>query len=100
MKQLQRPVNQVYLAAGTYTLRLIGGKNSNAGILDIYLDAVEVASFDQYVAVPVYNQVFTQAGIVVASSKLYTLTCKVDGRNGASSNFYVYLGIIALWRTA
>lgn len=89
---------EVYLAAGTYTLRLIGYKKHDRGILDIDIDAVEVASFDEYNSSEVLNAIFTQTGIVVATPGLKTITVRVDGKSG--TNYYVNISTLTLWRTA
>ena len=91
---------KVYLAEGTYTLRLYARKSATAGIVDIYFDAAEVASFDQYDAVLTLNQIFTQTGITVASGGMVDMQCIVDGKHGSSSGHISFYTAIALWRTA
>lgn len=91
---------KVYLDAGTYTLLISGNTWPHAGITDIYLDAVEIASFDWYADPVVKNVRQLQTGITVASSGIYTLKIQLDGKH-ASSNGYQFLpSYIALWRTA
>ena len=91
---------KIALAQGTYTLRIIGLKGEANGILDVDIDAVEVASFDQYAATTTWNTVYTQTGIVIASAGLKTLKVRIDGKNAASINYDMDLAQIALWRTA
>lgn len=91
---------KAYLSEGTYTLKIICATTSSQGILDIDIDAVEVASFDMYSAAYTYNVIKTETGISVAVSGLKTITARVDGKNGASSNYAVRLSTIELYRTA
>lgn len=90
---------RLYLTAGTYTLRVVGRKHTICGIVDVDIDAVEVASFDLYGALT-YNVVFSQTGITIASDGLKTLKLRVDGKNASSSAYYASISAIALWRTA
>lgn len=91
---------QVYLSAGTYTLILFTYHGTSFGIMDIDIDGNEVASFDLYKAIPQYNHRHIQAGIVIPASGLYALRCRADGKNPASTFFYIPIGHISLWRTA
>ena len=91
---------KVYLAAGTYTIRLIAQKQSAGGIVDIDIDAVEIASFDLYNGSSLYNQMFTDTGNVIAASGLKSLTLRLDGKNGSSSSYGAIINGITLWRTA
>lgn len=91
---------KVYLDAGTYSFRMMVREAADRGIVDIYLDAVEIASFDWYAAAGASNVVKTETGIVVGAAGLYTLKLKIDGKNGSSSGYKLYCQYIALWRTA
>lgn len=91
---------EVYLAKGTYTLRALINTYLDCGVLDIDIDGGEVASFDTYSGGNVYDVVFSQTSIAVATSGLKTLTFRLDGKNGSSSSYAAYIESIALWRTA
>lgn len=92
---------KVYLDAGTYTIMvLIAETLANRGIMDIDIDAVEVASFDLYSPGIVKNVRVTDVGNVIAAAGLKTLRIRVDGKNPASSDHYINFCYIALWRTA
>jgi hypothetical protein len=88
---------KVFLAKGTYILRLVTIKDTNRGILDFDLDGVEIASFDLYGA---FNNVILGAGFVVAESGLKTLKARVDGKNASSSGYFGPITMIGLFRTA
>ncbi len=91
---------KVYLAAGTYTLRVLGTVTALSAIMDFDIDDVEIASFDWYAGASARNQVRSQTGIVVATSGLKDLKLRVDGKNVLSGGLIVYLTSISLWRTA
>lgn len=90
----------VYLAAGTYVLRILCFTSSYQGINDYDIDATEVASFDLYSLATAYNVLKTQTGIVIATSGLKTIKLRVHGKNGSSLGFYANFTTLALWRTA
>lgn len=90
---------KVFLDVGTYTLMLIHHKNTDAGIVDISIDGVEVDSIDLYAALT-WNVRSIQTGITISSSGLKTLKLEVDGKNASSSNYKYYMVYLALWRTA
>lgn len=90
---------KVYLAKGTYTLRVMSCLTLSAGITDFDIDGVEVASWDWYGATT-YNYVNSQTGIVIATSGLKTLKMRLDGKNGSSEAYGTNISLISLWRTA
>lgn len=91
---------QVYLAAGTYTLRILSNKGPSSGIISFDIDGAEVASLDLYNDPSVINEISSQAGIAVATAGLKTLTMRVDGKNASATFHYCIVYTIALWRTA
>jgi len=91
---------KVYLSAGTYTLQMIAYKGAACGIVKFDIGGAALTTFDTYFAGNQENQVFTQTGISVTSSGLYTLTMKSNTKNGASGGYSMYPNSIALWRTA
>lgn len=91
-------VCRLFLAAGTYTMRVLYLKHTNNAICDILIGGVEVGSLDLY-GVTARNQVWTTAGIVIAASGLTTLRVRADGKNALSTAWRVPIGSICLWRT-
>lgn len=89
-----------YLGAGTYTLKILMQTSPNAGIVDIYIDAAEVASFDAYSGGGVKDVLFTQTNIVVGSSGVKDIKYIIDGKNGSSSDHYTVFQEIVFYRTA
>jgi len=91
---------KVYLAKGTYTLIVFGGKDTNAGIMDIDIDGTEVASFDQYADTQTTNVRFEKTGINITSDGIKTLRFRVDGKNANSTDYIIRVSYIVLIRTA
>lgn len=87
-----------YLAPGTYTVKIFLHRNAAGGLWDIEIEGETVTSFDAYSASLTYNEVFTQAGVVVTKGGLKTITLR---NVGTSVNKYkIYFGAIVLYRTA
>ncbi len=89
----------VPLRAGTYTLDLYCYKGSAFGIVDVYVDAVEIASFDTYDAGGT-GAVMTDAGNVISATGLKAVKLQIDGKNGASSGYACSISAIVFRRTA
>lgn len=90
---------KVFLAKGTYTVGLLHYRAINRGIVDIYIDATKVTSFDCYGAYLV-NVFLTDAGNVVTTSGIKTIKLQINGKNPASSDYYFSSNFLILWRTA
>lgn len=89
-----------YLSAGTWTLNALVHKDSDRGIIKIYVAGTLVATFDLYNAAQALNQVATQAAIAIATNGNKAILVKVDGKNGASSDYYCSLSALEFVRTA
>ena len=90
---------KVYLAAGTYSLMLFTLLSETSGIVDIDIDAVEVASWDRYQFVVQWNVRRIQTGIVIATPGLKTLKLRLDGKNPSATAYRLHFGYLSLWRT-
>jgi len=91
---------KVYLAAGTYTIAMLGRQQAVLGKSEILIDATSVATFDWYAAATTYNVRQTDTGNVIATSGLKTLTIKMSSTNPLSGLYILRFQSIALWRTA
>lgn len=89
-----------WMDAGTWTIQLISQKRADNGIVDIYIDATEYASFDLYNAATQYDQKSTDTGNVIATSGFKTIKLLVDGKNASSSAYRTRFNELQLWRTA
>ena len=84
--------NGCYLAAGTYTFYVLGTTNTNTGIVDWYLDDVEIVTAqDWYSGASVANVIKSQASVSVSMDGWHTVKAIVDGKNGSSSDYYIVL---------
>lgn len=91
---------QAYLDKGTYRLCLLTITGDSGGIVDVNIDAAEVASFDLYSAVQIENVRRVKIDIAVATAGLKTIKLKIDGKNPSSSNYSIAISYVSLWRTA
>lgn len=91
---------KVYLAQGTYTLRMIFQKSTVCPVVDIDVDGTEEGSVDTYTASPSDNNIYTITGITVATAKILDIRIRADGKHGSSSAYRMLIQGIALWRTA
>ncbi len=91
---------KLYMAIGTYTLRVIVTTAADEGVLDIDIDAAEIASHDLYSAGTVFNVVFTTTSIAVAAAGIKAIKLRLDGKHGSSSDHYARVISLAFWRTA
>lgn len=91
---------KVYLDAGTYTILMMGREHTYCAIVDVYIDEDVVATFDWYGGSGVSNIEKRDTGNVVATAGLKTLKCKVNGKHASSTDYFLYIQYIALWRTA
>ena len=88
-----------YFADGTYELIFVHTTASTNGIVDIDIDGGEIASFDTYSVAQVRNGRGTDAGNAITAGA-HTITVRVDGKNGASTNHYAIWNKICFRRTA
>jgi len=93
---------KVYLAAGTYTIYVIGMHGADRAKIGIFFnDEVDPrATIDWYNASSASNIRKSATGIVVGASGLVTLKIKVTDKNASSTNYYMGIEQIALVRTA
>jgi len=93
-------VYNVYLAAGTYTLRLHYRGVTAGGKCTIYLDSTAVvAEFSMYAGGASPNNTKTQTGIVVSTSAIYSLKFKCTATNSPGGST-IDMHNMSLWRTA
>lgn len=85
------------LAAGTYTLKVLGYTDNNRGKIDWYIDdTIVVSGQDWYSANGTLN-VFKQDGsISVVGNGRHVLKGVVNGKNGSSSGYYICLTNVVL----
>jgi hypothetical protein len=81
------------LAAGTYTLKILGITDPSYGKIDWYLDGVSIATGQDWYSAGalVKNVVKTVANVSVVGSGWHILRGTVNGKNGTSTNYYIAL---------
>lgn len=88
----------ILLRKGTWTMQMLGERNTGLGIGTIYYGGNIVGAIDQY-GVFEANQRYTLPGIVVPSTKERELKIAVDTKNASSSNYGYYIMAISFLRT-
>lgn len=77
---------------GTYTLYILGRHYTSAGRVDWYIDDVLIASAqDWYAGSAAPNITKTVASIVIAEGGRHVLKGVVNGKNGSSNGYNLYL---------
>ncbi len=71
-----------FLAAGTYSLDVLGASAANCGKLDWYIDDVLVVSGQDWASGAGYNTTKTTTGITISTNGYHVLKAIVNGRNG------------------
>lgn len=87
--------------AGTYTLRFNAVKNTDAGIVKVYIDGVQVGTvggYDEYAALDAAN-IEEITGLVLTAGE-HTLKFELSGKNASSSSYRFRTSGIWLQRTA
>ena len=87
---------QFFLAAGNYTLNILGTSSTNRGISQILIDEVVQGTLDWYAAKNTQNVIKTLT-VTVPSDGTHKLTCKASGKNVASTDYFLVL--TKLWFT-
>jgi len=92
---------KVYLAAGTYTMKLLYGTDANNAKVTVEVDgSKEIDQLDTYSGSTVHNNVETVTGITVSSAGIIDITVMADDRHGSSSAYYLRLQALVFYRTA
>lgn len=86
-----------YVNSGTYWLKFMTELGNDKGIVDCYVDGVEVDSWDTWWPGNVYNKVFTTAApIVVPTSKVLNIDLITDGKHAMSFGWHKCITELAL----
>jgi len=88
------------LGKGTYEVSIIYPTSNDAGKQDISLDGnIIINQLDQYSAGTVYNVIHRESAVVIRHPTK-TISFTVNGKNAASSNYYVSCSLISFRRVA
>jgi hypothetical protein len=88
-----------FLQKGTYTFKSLVLKATNAGIQELLIDGDSMQTWDNYNNPAVYNTVNSLVDISVPTSKIVTIGLRVNGKNAASTSYFLYLSGFTLYRT-
>lgn len=85
-------------AAGTYTLDLLHGADTDRGIYTVLLDGIPVGTIDGYAAAPA-AATGTLTGVAIPSSGDHLVELRMATKNGASTGYVGDVALVALSRT-
>jgi len=88
----------VFLDAGTYTINVLGRLGSDAGIMEVLMDGISLGMYDWFYVFS--DQTWISFLGINTTKGLKTLSLKVNGKNPLSSDHFLGICSISLWRTA
>jgi hypothetical protein len=78
-----------FLAAGTYTMYVLGQTNSDHGKIDWYIDNVVAISGQDWYNGSAQTNITKSGSVTVIGNGYHVLKGTVNGKNGSSSNYYI-----------
>jgi hypothetical protein len=81
----------VFLAAGSYTMSVLGLAYTSRGKLDWYIDDVAVVTGQDWYDAGLTANVTKTATVAVATDGMHTLKGIVNGKNAESTDYYYVL---------
>jgi hypothetical protein len=90
---------KVSLPAGTYTVRIYASKGNSRGKIDVNLNGTDIITGQDWYNGATSVTYIDATGISI-SKGLQDLKITVNGKNAASSNYYVYISAIEFIKTA
>jgi len=92
-------ISSLNLNAGTYEIKVVVIKNTNAGILEVLHGAASLGTYDMYAAAIAYNQVatFNYSPTVRTDADL---RFRVNNKNASSSSYTLRISRIQIRKTA
>lgn len=88
------------IAAGTWTIFVLGPKGTDRGIMSLQFDGSEVGTIDTYNGSLARNQAMSATGISVATTGAKSFKVKMATKNASSSSYFGTIQHITLVRTA
>ena len=90
----------ISLGRGTYDVHLLYKTNSSHGKVDVSLDSqVIINQLDTYSAAQVLNVTHEESNVVLKGGD-YKLSLKLNGKNAASSSYFLSVNYISFRRVA
>jgi hypothetical protein len=83
---------EMWLEAGTYTIKFYGIRGTSSGIIDLYVDGVEASTgHDLYNGSADYDYTFSVADVAVTTNGYHLVEWVVNSKNGSSSDYRVLM---------
>lgn len=91
-----------YFSRGHYVGRFMYGDGTDAGKMSIYVGSLKVLdSYDMYDAAPTTTNSFSiSPGFSISVPGLYIVRILVEGKNAASTDYYIKLYYLSFWRSS
>ena len=83
--------NGFYVAAGTYTLKMLIIKETDTGKLDISIDGGSVIGTIDFYGSLAWGQEVSISSVVISTDGYHKLTMTVNGKNASSSDYHCYI---------
>lgn len=90
--------SNIFLTKGTYKINITWLSWNDQGIAEVLFGTTSLGTQDMYAAVTVYNQVWTIT-FTLATDQTADMRFRVNGKNDASSDYYVLFSIFELAKT-
>ncbi len=91
--------HSIVLAAGTYTMTALGQAQNIMGIQEVWIDGTKVGQYDWYSAGAVNNTYAPTLTFAIPTSGRHILRMTANGKNAASTNYYVTVSYYVLTAT-
>ncbi len=86
-------------SGGTYTFRILGHTNTDMGIATLLIDGVSIGTIDWYAASLTRNVLKDLSGVVLTAGN-HILGMKAATKHASSTDYYLNLITISIWRTS
>ena len=83
--------NGFYVAAGTYTLKMLIIKETDTGKLDISIDGGSVIGTIDFYGSLAWGQEVSISSVVISTDGYHKLVMTVNGKNASSSDYHCYI---------
>lgn len=88
-----------YIEPGTYTIRIIGMRQTDKGIVHIKVDTTEVETIDLYGALD-YVHMFEATGVSITATGHVNIDLEMKSKNGSSSGYAMDFHMVEFIRTS
>lgn len=89
----------MFLAAGTWTVRISTMKNTTFGIMKVEVGSTNLGNTDLYAAAPNYLAIAEYTGLAITVSGEYAVKFTVNGKNASATDYFIAATQIEFIRT-